>query len=335
MRKLRKLFKFIPLLCLPLLCGLSVFGLYHHNINETKADWRNSTVVSYGSNVSHISYMSIQGITGYSVRFDMNCTYNILKDLDNESYYFQMNFYISNGTKQTLNSPIVVTNFRGYNGATNNDFFSVVFQSPISPLYFENGYTNFSVRLIGVYDYISLGNNTSQYTFYFTLSCTGYANTFNASTNVVFNDSVNVQSYSASSLTDLLLNINWNGVVSQENSDYINGYNAGYQEGYSQGYREGGTDVNVYDNAYHEGYTSGESYGYSVGYTDGFTDGQSVDSTVQTIFSGFVTVGLLPIDVLLTIFNFEILGINVSYLVSALFTICLTILLVKMFKGGL
>ena len=73
--------------------------------------------------------------------------------------------------------------------------------------------------------------------------------------------------------------------------------------------------------------------GYADGYVDGFNEGISVDTTAVTIFNGILNIALVPINFFLAMFNFEILGINISQLVSAILSICLVIIVVRFVTG--
>ena len=89
----------------------------------------------------------------------------------------------------------------------------------------------------------------------------------------------------------------------------------------------------AYDNGYNQGYNNGESVGYSNGYNQGYNDGFDADSTVFTIFNGILNVALVPINFFLGIFNFEILGINLKSLVSALLTVAVIIIVIRIVTG--
>lgn len=94
------------------------------------------------------------------------------------------------------------------------------------------------------------------------------------------------------------------------------GYSAGYNVGYDTGYANGHDD------------------GYNTGYSDGYTNGVSVDSTAFTIFNGILTIGMLPINVFLAMFDFTVFGINISNFVMSLLTVLVTIWVVKSITGG-
>ena len=73
--------------------------------------------------------------------------------------------------------------------------------------------------------------------------------------------------------------------------------------------------------------------GYSNGYVDGYQNGVNVDSTAVVIFNGILNIALVPINFFLAMFNFEVLGINISQLVSAILSICLVIIVVRFVTG--
>lgn len=94
-------------------------------------------------------------------------------------------------------------------------------------------------------------------------------------------------------------------------TEYINGYDAGRTDGYTTGFKDG----------------------EAKGYTDGFNKGLEVDETAIIIFNGILNIALVPVNFFLAIFNFEILGINVSQLVTALLSVCLVIIIVRFVTG--
>lgn len=94
----------------------------------------------------------------------------------------------------------------------------------------------------------------------------------------------------------------------------------GYQDGYSVGYSEG--------------YGSGASDGYAEGYQNGLNDGINTDATTLTIFNGILSISLVPINFFLGIFNFEILGINITGFITALVSVLIVIILVRLIFGG-
>lgn len=96
--------------------------------------------------------------------------------------------------------------------------------------------------------------------------------------------------------------------------------NTNYEDGYWDGYNEG--------------YEDGNNNGYQSGYNDGFTEADNLDSTALTILNGIITVGLLPVNFFLAIFNFEVFNINIGAFVSALLTIAIIVIVVRMVVNG-
>lgn len=95
-----------------------------------------------------------------------------------------------------------------------------------------------------------------------------------------------------------------------------NGFLTAIQNGY-------GVRTNT---AYEEGRTAG--------YLAGLAEGQQQDETIASIFSGILEIGLVPINVFLAMFNFDILGINITEFVTALLTAMLVVYVVRIFIGG-
>lgn len=128
-----------------------------------------------------------------------------------------------------------------------------------------------------------------------------------------------------------------------QNNQYNNGYRAGYsagsEDGFNNGYSSG--ERTGYTNGYNNGFTDGASSrdndvtsAYNDGYNTGYSEGFNTDSTASTIFSGILQVGMIPVNFFLSIFNFEILGVNLSAFVSAILTVCLTVIVIRTIKGG-
>lgn len=97
---------------------------------------------------------------------------------------------------------------------------------------------------------------------------------------------------------------------------YDSGYQVGKQDGYSIGLKDG---INE---------------GYQSGYDKGRADFENQDEIVTSIFDGILGIGLLPVEFLMSIFNFEILGINFTHIVSALLSIMVLVILLRIVLGG-
>lgn len=101
-----------------------------------------------------------------------------------------------------------------------------------------------------------------------------------------------------------------------------------YNDGtYSVGYEVGKND------GYQQGLTDGRQGGYQQGYADGYTEGASQDETAVVIFTGILNVALLPINMFLQIFNFEVFGINIGGLVSAFLTVAIVVIIIRIITG--
>lgn len=99
---------------------------------------------------------------------------------------------------------------------------------------------------------------------------------------------------------------------------------SGYQNGYSDGYNAG----------YGTGVDEGIIIGYNGGYIDGYDNASTQNQTAVTIFSGIISVGLIPINFFLACLNFEVFGINIGSFVSALLTISIVVIITRMIISG-
>lgn len=80
-------------------------------------------------------------------------------------------------------------------------------------------------------------------------------------------------------------------------------------------------------NEYFRGFTDGRNVGIA--------EGRQEDSQIVAIFGGILDIGLIPINVFLNIFNFDILGINLTAFVSAALTVfCVIIIIRSLVIGG-
>lgn len=93
----------------------------------------------------------------------------------------------------------------------------------------------------------------------------------------------------------------------------------GYDRGYGQGYADGTNN--------------GKSIGYQTGYADGYSEGVNINSTAFTIFNGILNIGMIPINFFLAMFDFTILGINVSNFVMSVLSVFITIWLIRLLTG--
>lgn len=96
-----------------------------------------------------------------------------------------------------------------------------------------------------------------------------------------------------------------------------------YHQGYSDGYSQGAN----------AGESAGYNNGYQDGYDTGYQDGVDLDTQTASIFSGILSVGLLPVNFFLSILNFEVFGINIGAFVSATLTIAIVIIIIRVITG--
>lgn len=91
-----------------------------------------------------------------------------------------------------------------------------------------------------------------------------------------------------------------------------------YNQGYNNGYLDGSKDKNSYgNNEYHRGYNAG------------------VESANKYSFLGLISAVIdAPVRAFTSLFNFEILGVNLSAFMFGLLTLALIIFIVKLFLGG-
>ena len=104
-------------------------------------------------------------------------------------------------------------------------------------------------------------------------------------------------------------------LITEYQADIDNAYNSGYSNGYNNGY------------------SNGDSAGYIRGYDEAFGSITDLNSTAGMIVSGIINIGLLPVNIFLSILDFEVFGINVGALVGSLLTIACFLILWRIIKG--
>lgn len=108
----------------------------------------------------------------------------------------------------------------------------------------------------------------------------------------------------------------YNPTGSSYSEGYTDGYNEGQNDGYQNGYYQGSQET--YNNAYQKGYNTGYSKGY---------DQASKD--IGNFFGYIAAIGEAPANMIQEMFNFEIMGIDVSTVIFALLTTALVVILLK------
>lgn len=102
---------------------------------------------------------------------------------------------------------------------------------------------------------------------------------------------------------------------------------------YYYGVMSGDGSLETYNRGYNNGYNDGYNAAYSIGYNVGYDAALGANGTAITIFNGILSIGMLPINIFLKILNFDILGINMANFISALLSICLTLIIIRTILG--
>ena len=127
---------------------------------------------------------------------------------------------------------------------------------------------------------------------------------------------------SQGNLSDISLTlISTNAVLTPEQEEY---YNSGYTAGYNDGKTAGVNSVNTeqyFDN------------GYTAGYNDGKTAGIA-SANDYSFISLFGAIFDAPVKTFTSLFNFDLLGVNILSLITALFTLCVIVVIVRFCFGG-
>ena len=104
-------------------------------------------------------------------------------------------------------------------------------------------------------------------------------------------------------------------------------YNSGYSAGYDVGMAQAGS--NNYNAGYQYGYNVGKGVGYSSGYSDG------TDDAGRYTFTGLISACIdAPIHYFTSLFNFELLGVNLQSFFTGLFTLCVIVTIIRLCLGG-
>lgn len=99
-------------------------------------------------------------------------------------------------------------------------------------------------------------------------------------------------------------------------------YNQGYSEGYIEGYTSGeNTGLNT---GYSNGYNTGKNDGYSLGYNT------ALENDKYTFTNLIASVIDVPVKTFTSLFNFEILGVNLSGFFLGLLTCCIVIGVIRL-----
>lgn len=103
-------------------------------------------------------------------------------------------------------------------------------------------------------------------------------------------------------------------------------YNHGYNDGFADGSLENGPD-------YNDGYDTGYAFGYNVGSVEGYNSGLAtgIEKHNDYTFMGLIGSAFdVPLNAFRSMFNFEVLGVNLQSFFFALLTCCVLLAVVKL-----
>lgn len=116
-------------------------------------------------------------------------------------------------------------------------------------------------------------------------------------------------------------------LIFYRNFKFLFNSNSSYNMGYNQGYNQGLNSTN--NKGYQEGYNLGKNEGYNQGYNQALQDSESY--SFSKLFTSVIDA---PIHVLTSMFNFEFMGVNLSFFFMGLITFCVVIFVIRLILGG-
>lgn len=237
----------------------------------------------------------------YFIEFDLETYLNTLQEQDFYNAYFSTLFSLDNYFLTITDNVNLFNSFYYYSMNDDPNIMNLYIEMNLNLIghIFSASYTNvvsnFPYKDINNFIYSSFDNQKTYY-----LTAGGINNTF-------------IRNYTS--------------------SNTINTLNAIYNDGelFKATYKSPSNEN--FTNGYNQGFKDGEKTGYSNGYSNGLNDGIK-DNTIFNIFNGILNIAMVPVNFFLSIFNFEILGINMAGFVSALLTISIVIFLLRLIKGS-
>ena len=106
----------------------------------------------------------------------------------------------------------------------------------------------------------------------------------------------------------------YDGYVYYNNSDFNNGYNLGYEIGNREGY----------NNGYNKGYEIGKNKGIEIG-------SSLAENNTNAFINIIVAISNIPINILTSLFNFNLFGINLFGALTSLLSVGLIIFVIRKF----
>lgn len=158
--------------------------------------------------------------------------------------------------------------------------------------------------------------------------------------------------YSYMGISNYYYNVGYNagynaGYIGGSSGDIAQAYNNGYNAGFTAGLNE--TQSTYYNNGYNVGYNAGYTAGiqdnqqnvyqngYNAGYDNGFDIGKTEGITSANDYSFLGLIGAVvdaPLNAFKSLFNFNILGVNLLDFIFGILTLIITIYIIKLVRGG-
>lgn len=362
MKRIKKIFKFLPALVLTFVSGLMAVINTKENISSVSAD--NDYLMSSRS-ISNFDYTytsagNVQsGLKSMTFHYFYDLEFYLYNRLSDNTFYYVLNYrhYIGRDyvvcNSVTYNSAYAIDSYVDYT-LTSSNFtltgssvdFNIKFDrtNTNTDWYFSGDYISnhyltgwYVTQRINItygtsnylYMYLPKGvdssNDGSNYYIMMVVSDSTFSTDFK-STRVVSSSNVPIVSYTVD--------------LSRSNYDlgYEEGYNAGYQSGFNNGFNSGnssGIDIG-YNNGYEDGYSAGVAgtqTAYDNGYAAGVAEAANQSAVANSIFDGIIRIGILPVQFFLSVFNFEVFGINVSVIITSLLAVAVTVILIRYITG--
>ncbi len=107
--------------------------------------------------------------------------------------------------------------------------------------------------------------------------------------------------------------------VTDRNDKANNSYQYGYDKGYESGFNKGKLDNSLYEDGYKNG--------YAIGYDKGVIEADNNPYSFTKLFSAVLDV---PVRVFTSLFDFNVLGVNLSSFFFSLLSVCFVLVVIKL-----